>query len=53
MTFWPCFYKFSVEVFQNKELRRKTIVVHRSSVVMNFKISKKLVTQLSHSTSIY
>lgn len=36
-----------MEAFQSKELKRKTTVAHRSPVVMNFKISEKLVTQLS------
>lgn len=36
-----------MEAFQSKELKSKTTVVHRSPAVMNFKISKALVTQLS------
>ena len=36
-----------MEAFQSKELKRKTTVAHRSPAVMNFKISKTPVTQLS------
>ena len=44
---WPYFNEFPMEAFQSKELKRKTTVVHRSPVVMNFKITKKLAPQLS------
>lgn len=52
MTFWSCVYKFSVKVFQNRELKRETTVVHKSCAVMQFKKSKKLVPRPIHSTGM-